>query len=374
MGFSLATLWHERNRFLPGVFAVAFSALLIAVQCSVLLGLLSLTSIPVDLASADLWIGYPGVLSVDLARPIPERWISRVKAQPEIDRVEKYLIALLMLDKAGGKSNTCTVVGFRTDGDSLGAIRELSAEQRAALSEPQSVIIDASDQKRFGFSGIGDVAEVIGGHRIKLVGLVHNVKSLAAPYLFCSVETAQSLIDFVKPEQTFYLLASCKNPADAQRVAERLRREYTDMSAYTKSEFSTRSRWYWLVATKTGIAIGGSALLGLIVGAVVTSQTLYAATAASLREFATLRALGIPRWRIGSAVVVQALWIGGIGVAIALPIAFMMAAIVDQLGARALLPPWLVAGASVVTMIMAVAAGLLALRSLRLMEPMQLLR
>lgn len=374
MSFSLATLWHERNRFLPGVLAVAFSALLIAVQCGVLLGLLSLTSIPVDLAAADLWVGYPGVLSVDLARPIPERWISRVKAQPEIDRVEKYLIALLMLDKAGGRSNTCTVVGFRTDADSLGAIRELSPEQRAALSEPQSVIIDASDQKRFGFSGIGDVAEVIGGHRIRLVGLVHDVKSLAAPYLFCSVETAQSLIDFVKPEQTFYLLARCQNPADAPAVAARLRREYPDMSAYTKSEFSSRSRWYWLVATKTGIAIGGSALLGLIVGAVVVSQTLYAAVAASLREFATLRALGIPRWRIGGTVVVQSLWIGGIGIALALPIAFVIAELVEQFGARALLPLWLIASAASVTMFMAVAAGLLALRSLRLIEPMHLLR
>ena len=30
MSYSLATLWHERQRFLPGVLAVAFSALLIA--------------------------------------------------------------------------------------------------------------------------------------------------------------------------------------------------------------------------------------------------------------------------------------------------------------------------------------------------------
>ena len=30
LSFSLATLWYERQRFLPGVLAVAFSALLIA--------------------------------------------------------------------------------------------------------------------------------------------------------------------------------------------------------------------------------------------------------------------------------------------------------------------------------------------------------
>ncbi len=32
MIYSLATIWHDRQRFLPGVLAVAFSALLIALQ------------------------------------------------------------------------------------------------------------------------------------------------------------------------------------------------------------------------------------------------------------------------------------------------------------------------------------------------------
>src|SRR5437762_5160737 len=89
MNFSLATLWHERNRFLPGVLAVAFSALLITVQFGILLGLLSLTSVPVDLATADLWIGDPQVLSVDVTEAIPEAWLTRVQSQPEVDRVEK---------------------------------------------------------------------------------------------------------------------------------------------------------------------------------------------------------------------------------------------------------------------------------------------
>ena len=39
MSYALATLWYERQRFLPGVLAVGFSALLIALQCGLLLGL-----------------------------------------------------------------------------------------------------------------------------------------------------------------------------------------------------------------------------------------------------------------------------------------------------------------------------------------------
>ena len=373
MSFSLATLWHERNRFLPGVLAVAFSALLITVQFGILIGLLSLTSIPVDLAEADLWVGHPAVLSVDLGRPISERWLARVAAQPEVERVEKYMLWLMMADKPGSQSSICTIVGTRLDDGSLGALPQLGPELRAKLSEPGSVAVDESDREKLGFAEIGDTAEVM-GHRIRLVGTVANVKSLAAPYLFCSVETAHRLISFIPQWQTVYLLAKCKRPADAPVVADRLRREFPDMAAFTKEEFSSKTRWHWLTATKSGIAVGGSALLGLIVGAVVTSQTLYAATAASLREFATLRALGIPRRRIAGAVMVQSAWVGGLGVMVALPAAFGVARLVDLIGARALLPWPLVGGAVVVTIGMALLSGLAALRSLRLIEPAQLLR
>ena len=61
MSYSLATLWYERARFFPGVLAVAFSALLIALQCGLLLGLFSITSIPIDHSRAHVWVGSKAV-------------------------------------------------------------------------------------------------------------------------------------------------------------------------------------------------------------------------------------------------------------------------------------------------------------------------
>ncbi len=61
MSYSLATLWYERARYLPGVLAVAFSALLIALQCGLLMGLFAITSIPIDHTHADIWMGAPHV-------------------------------------------------------------------------------------------------------------------------------------------------------------------------------------------------------------------------------------------------------------------------------------------------------------------------
>jgi putative ABC transport system permease protein len=372
MSYSLATLWHERSRFLPGVLAVAFSALLIALQCGLLLGLFSIVSIPVDQTNADLWIGHPNVLSVDLGRPIPSDWLGRVAQQPEVDRAELYLQGFSHWGKPTGGTQLCMVIGSRLTEGSLGAVKQLTPELRARLTEPRAVVVDEAEIEQLGINKVGDYAEV-SGMRVRVVGFVRGLKSLVGPYVLCSVTTARQLLVWLPPDQTVYVLARCKPGTDLNGVVARLR-EHPNMSAFTREEFSIRSRMHWLTKTKAGIALGLAAVLGLMVGAVVTSQTLYAATIASLREYAVLRALGIPRWRMGLAVMSQSFWVGVAGVIVALPTAFLFAGLGDGLGAKVLLPGWLLTLAVVITMFMAMLSGLAALRSLRLVEPAVLLR
>jgi putative ABC transport system permease protein len=371
MAYSLDTLWHERQRFLPGILAVAFSALLIALQCGLLLGLFTIMSIPVDHTSADIWVGHPEVLSVDLGRPIPEAWLSRLAVQPEVERVEVSLQGFAYWAKPDGGAEVCMVIGSRLEAGSMGAVKELTPELRTRLAEPGAIVVDESELERLGLKEVGDVAEVLDS-RVRLVGLVRGLKSIGGPYIFCSIETARHLLRLRK-DQTTFLLARCRHPQDAPAVVERLR-GYSNMSVFTTQEFSTRSRVHWLTKTKAGIGMGFAALLGLLVGAVVTSQTLYAATAASLREYAVLRALGIPRWRMVLTVLAQSFWVGLAGVCIALPTVFFLAQGADALGAKVLLPLWLLGSAAAVTMTMALLSGLAALRSLRLAEPAALLR
>jgi putative ABC transport system permease protein len=371
MSYSLATLWHERNRYLPGILAVAFSALLIALQGGLLLGLFSITSLPIDHTGADLWVGNPDVLSVDLGRPIPEAWLARLAAQPGVVQSEVYLQGFTYWGKPTGGTELCCVIGARLQPGALGALRELTPEMRARLTEPGACIVDESELERLGIKGVGDTAEV-SGRRVRIVGLLQGLKSLAGPYVFCSISTARPLLR-LQPDQTTYLLARCRQESDAPGVVEQLRR-YAHMTAFTSADFSLRSRMHWLTKTKAGIAFGCAAVLGLLVGAVVTSQTLYAATAASLREYAVLSALGIPRWRMAASVLAQSCWVGLAGVGLAVPAVFGLARLADLLGARVLLPGWLLSLAVVVTLFMALLAGLAALRSLRRIEPATLLR
>jgi putative ABC transport system permease protein len=376
VSYSLATLWYERSRYLPGVLAVAFSSLLIALQCGLLLGLFSITSLPIDHSHADIWMGAPKVLSVDLGESIRESIFARLENQPEVSRTEVFLQGFSYWAKPSGGRELCMVIGSDLTDDALGRMNELGPDLRTKLSEPDSVVIDESDVSRLGMKGVGDTAEVAGPHgprMVKVVGLTRGLKSLAGPYVFCSYDTARAHLS-VLPGQTTYILGKCRNPADATAVVKRLKDEYPDQSIFTSEEFSIRSRMHWLTKTKAGIALGYAAALGLLVGAVVTYQTLSAAVKGSLREYAVLRALGIPRWRMAMAVLAQSFWVGVIGVSLSFPAVYALAFVAGRMGLDVILPWQLLVMATTVTLTMALLSGLLALRTLRQVEPAMLLR
>src|SRR4051812_22462306 len=154
MSYSLATLWYERQRFLPGVLAVAFSALLIALQCGLLLGLFSITSIPIDMSNADIWVGHPEVPSVDLGRPIPESWMSYL-ALDEVERIEPFMEGFAYWDKPTGGMELCVVCGARMGPGALGAIKQLSPEHRSLLTELGAVVVDRGEFSRLGVTKVG---------------------------------------------------------------------------------------------------------------------------------------------------------------------------------------------------------------------------
>jgi putative ABC transport system permease protein len=375
MSYALQTLWHERSRYASGVLAVTFSAVLIALQCGLLLGLFKITSIPIDNTTADLWVGSTAVPSVDLGKPIPNSYMTRIAGLPGVQMPEQYIANFANFTKPTGGTELCFLLGSKLDGDASGAAVLLTPEQRKALTLPLSVIVDESDVKRLALNA-NNTKPKINGKEVVVVGTVKGLKSLAAPWMFCSLHTARELMGFLLPhDHVTYFLAKCDSPQRAKEVAAELRARYPDdMMAKTAEEFSTGSRWYWLSRTKAGIAIGYAALLGLVVGAVITAQTLYSATTANAKEFAILLALGIPRRRISVMVLVQSFWVGAIGIAFAYPICLGLRYLAMQFNTDVDLRWEIMVGTTVLTVGMALSAGLLALRSVRQIEPMSLLR
>lgn len=375
--YAVLILWRDRFRFYPAVLAVAFSAVLIAVQGGLLFGILDCVSVPIDFARADLWITTKDTFSINQSRPIPQTWLLRAASLPQVARTESYILGSGHWHKPKmGASEVCILVGSRLDDDSLGVVQQIPPELRARLAEPGSIIVDERDLEVLGLHhGTGEVAE-INGKRVHIVGTIRSIQGLDFAWIYCSLETARNVLPTfaMHPDLIQFGLASCHDPRDAGAVAAQLQKAYPEMGVFTRAEFSERVRYYWLFRSKGGVVLACTCGLALLVGLVVTSQTLYAAVLASRREFAMLDALGIARGKLVGFVLAQSFWIGMAGFGVALPIMHGLSWGASQVGARVLLLNWLLGGTAALTMIMALGSGVAALRSLREVDPAMLLR
>jgi putative ABC transport system permease protein len=314
--------------------------------------------------------------SLQQCLPIPEWWQLRLTEQPEITRAEPYLLGAALWHKPHrSNSEYCFLIGSRMDENSLGLVRSMLPGVRQSLTEPGTVVVDDWELANLGLERGGGEQGEVNGQRVRVVGTVHGFQGHNFIYLFCSLQTARRLLpNFQSGSSTLCILARCRNSDDAPRVVERLRRLYPDMGVYTREELSRKAQYYWLLRSTGGTVMICTIILALLVGLVVTSQTLYAASLAALREYAVLDALGIPRRRMVRLVMAKSFWIGAGGIALALPVIHVLSWGAVLIHTRILLGLDLQVFTCVVTLGNALLSGISALRVLRKVEPAVLLR
>src|SRR5262249_13368938 len=71
MRYAIQTLWLDRLRYVPGILAVASSAVLIVCAVGILAGLLGTVSAPIDHSRAEIWVTSRDTLSCDTGMAIP---------------------------------------------------------------------------------------------------------------------------------------------------------------------------------------------------------------------------------------------------------------------------------------------------------------
>ncbi len=86
-----------------------------------------------------------------------------------------------------------------------------------------------------------------------------------------------------------------------------------DVLVMTKPEFAARERAYWNGATPVGYVFAFGAIMGLVVGAIIVYQILFADVSEHLHEYATLRAMGYGNGFVSGIVLQQALILGVLG-------------------------------------------------------------
>src|SRR5262249_19709246 len=139
--FALIMLLREPGRYVPAVFAIAFSTFLLTMQLGMLLGFMANTSRPIDPADADLWIGSGDVRPLGYSRPIPEAWAGRIASHPGVERVAPYLYGFGLWHRPDGGLEQCFLVGARLEEGGVGAMHGLAEPLRRSLARPGAVAL-----------------------------------------------------------------------------------------------------------------------------------------------------------------------------------------------------------------------------------------
>jgi putative ABC transport system permease protein len=369
------TLIYEWRRFLPAMLAVGFAGLLQLLQIALVLGIFGSTSLYITGSSADVWVGYPGTQSVGSGRNIDADVESRILMDPAIQRVEPFI--WVDGDWRGPRDTggvSVFVSGIDPSPDGLMFSKALPADLRARLAEPDAVVVDRSALDQLGV-GIGQTA-TINGHQVRVVGVSSGLRALGGVNVLCSLDTARELDEDPADVGPTYLVAKLHDPHQANAVAVRLRGTtafgpYTTWSAKDFAKISVR---YWLFDTGAGAGVLFLAGIVFLVGAVITSQTLIAAVNGSMREYATLNALGVGVGALRKVVLEQAFWVGALGLLGAglLGIVLMLLARSQDVPVVLNVPAAL--ACIILVMGLAAVSGLAAMRSMRRADPATLLR
>lgn len=353
---------------------MAFCGLLVLLQAAVILGIFSLSSLYVTRSAGDVWVGFPGVQSIDLGRPIDGDAELFLWMNPHVRRVEPFLWGSGEWRTPSKGMVNVYIVGVDLARDALALSDVLDPELRARLVEPDAVLVDGGDLGKLDVKA-GDSAE-INGHRVRIVGTTRGLRGLGGVNVIASPSTTRELDPTAGPSgQVAYFVAKLDDPASAAGVARSLNAigRKRGFEALTANDFARRTTVYWLAESGAGVAFVFGSLVAMLVAVVITSQTLTAAVAGSIKEYAALRALGFSMNTLRGVVLAQSAWVGFAGLAAAGLLTVALALAAQAWNVPIVLSVGMMAGMGVLVILVALGSGVFALRRVGQADPAALL-
>jgi putative ABC transport system permease protein len=147
-----------------------------------------------------------------------------------------------------------------------------------------------------------------------------------------------------------------------------------------RARTSNQFRWdcirYYIANTGIPVNFGITIAIALLVGLVVSGQTFYLFTVENLKQFGALKAIGVTNRRLMGMILLQALSVGFIGYAFGTGMAAMFFEITAQkIATRGIVLLWQnVAGVGALMFLVVIAASLLSIRRVLVLEPAAVFR
>ncbi|MGA2890470.1 MAG: ABC transporter permease [Terracidiphilus sp.] len=297
-------LFHDKIRLAVTLTGIAFSVVLIVVQWGLFQGFSSSTTSIIDNSGADIWIAAKGTVYLEQAAPFNERKYYQVLATPGVGSAMKFILRWSGWKQPSGRWEGVAIIGCDPD-SAMGGPFHLVAGDAQQLKQPNAVIIDKIYADKLDAHQIGDMVE-INGYQAKVVGFTDGIRAFTTnPYVFTTFKRA---LDFaaIPADKTNFVLVKTALGVDPKTLKADLQARLPDNDVFLTTEFSKSTQHYWMFKTGAGTAVLMAAVLGLVVGIAVVTQTIYASTMDHIREYGTLKAMGAPNSYVLGVILQQA--------------------------------------------------------------------
>ena len=390
MSLALSTLLYEWRRYMAAVMALALSGLLVLAMTGVFIGIGKGFTATIERSSADIIIMQPGATSL-MGGPsgVPRRFIPLAYRNPQVVEVQP-------LDGAGGSFQSVKNVDptmsqaerarqgapkqefvqasiIDTTPGAVTIPTDYSEELVDALRQPYTVAIDETALTKLGVK-LGDKA-LYNGQTVTVVGVTRGYPNMMQANIVMSRDTLRMLGQADTGPRVGPLMIKLRDPAQADTVASQLNTLGDGQwKAWTRQELADANAGAMFEEGILVIIIGGCVVLGTIIGVAITWQTLRGAIMANIKEFASLRALGVGMGSLNRIVMELSFWVGLVGVAAAIGLTFLVQMFAAANAVIIALPPVLliIVGGGLVAI--AIMSGALSLGILKNSQPADLLR
>jgi putative ABC transport system permease protein len=367
-------LSFQKTRLLTAVAGITFAGVLMFMQFGFQEALFDTTTTIHRNMKGDLFLVNTQSENLFSSRQFSRRLLYQTLSNPHVTAAAPVYIGILpWKNPETKKERAIFIMGFEPGNPSLDVPG--LAENFAATIAEDAVLFDRLSRPEFGaiekdFNDGKLIETEINKRRVSVAGLFSLGASFAADgNLITSDLNFQRLFKRDAGQIDFGVLQIDGAPP------EQVRKELDailppDVRIFTKDEFVAFERNYWETATAIGFVFNFGAILGLVVGIIITYQVLYTDVVNHLPEYATLKAMGYTNFYLTKVVFQESMILSLLGFFPGLLVALVLYSLAS---AGANLPITMTTGRAalvlVLTVLMCFISGLLAMRKLKQADP-----
>lgn len=368
-------LTFQKTRLLTAVAGITFAGVLMFMQFGFQEALFDTTTTIHRNMKGDLFIVNTQSENLFSSRQFSRRLLYQTMNNPHVKSATPVYIGILpWKNPETKKERAIFIMGFEPGNPAL----EIPgvAENFAKTTAEDAVLFDKLSRPEFGdvekMLNEGKRVETeVNKRRIEVKGLFTLGASFAADGNLITTDLNFQRLFNRAAGQIDFGVVQVTDGADAKTVKAELEEMLPpDVRVFTKEEFVAFERTYWETATAIGFVFNFGAILGLVVGIIITYQVLYTDVVNHLPEYATLKAMGYTNFYLTKIVFQESMILSVLGFFPGLVIALIMYQLASS-GAN--LPITMTFGRATLvfflTVLMCFISGLLAMRKLKQADP-----